>query len=390
MFKLRGAYGESGQLPNTTDGLPLTWAIAAGAAGNGLVFNALGNESLEPERIKEFEIGLDAEIMNMVSLELTYYNSTANHSIIRSAFPPSTGLGAFTYPYNVGSIESHGFETMLQYTPIRGVDYELSGSLIWNYQTNVVNDLGVTDQILTGYENVIKPGLPKYQFYDYKVNGATFNADGTYKGVDATSTYQDLGANPIPKHTGSFTLNFRFMKDFQLYALAEWALGHYGWSYTIRRSIAAYSYMPYLKLRKNLGIAMPAVITANNVQVDAPTFTVGSPEYIDAANQYAKMNSSYYANFIYPADILSIREISLTYNCTDAMKSFMPTQYISGMQIGVSARNVFKWTKFPLDPEVNAGSSDATINASAVATIGSEFATLPQPRTFNAWVRLTF
>jgi hypothetical protein len=148
--------------------------------------------------------------------------------------------------------------------------------------------------------------------------------------------------------------------------------------------------MPYLKLRKNLGIAMPAVITANNVQVDAPTFTVGSPEYIDAANQYAKMNSSYYANFIYPADILSIREVSLTYNCTELMKSLMPMQYFSGMQIGVSARNVFKWTKFPLDPEVNAGSSDASVNASAIQTTGSEFATLPQPRTFSAWVRLTF
>jgi TonB-dependent starch-binding outer membrane protein SusC len=383
MFKVRAAYGESGQLPNTTDGLPLTWAITPGAAGNGLVFNALGNEALEPERIKEYEIGVDAEFINMFSLELTYYNSNASHSIIRSAFPPSTGLGGFTFPYNVGIVESHGIEAMLQCTPIRDADNELTASLIWNYQTNLVKDLGTTSQILVGFEGVIKPGLPKYQFFDYKVNGATFDTAGRYTGVSASSAFQDLGMNPIPKHTGSLSLNFRFLKNVQLYALGEWALGHYGFSYSIRRSVAANSYMPYLKLKKNLGIAMPSVITANNVQVDAPTYNPGTPEYVDAANKYAKMNASYFGNFMYPADIFSIREISLSYNCSDLLKSVMPMQSLTGMQVGISARNVFKWTKFPLDPEVNGNGGD-------LASTGSEFATLPQPRTFNAWVRLTF
>ncbi|MCX6132515.1 MAG: TonB-dependent receptor [Ignavibacteriales bacterium] len=383
MLKLRGAYGESGQLPNNTDGLPLMYRTVAGGAGSGIMFNMMGNPEIEPERIKEFEVGIDAEFLNMFSLELTFYRSDATKSIVRSAFAPSTGLGGYTFPYNVGSVWGQGLESLLQFNPIRGANYDLNLSLIWNYQTNEVRDLGTTTQILTGFENVIKPGLPKYQFYDYKVNGATFNADGTYKGVDVTSTYQDLEANPIPKHTGSLTVNFRFLKDFQFYAMTEWALGHHAWSYTIRRAIAAYSYMPYLMLRKNLGIAMPAIITTNNVQVDAPTYAVGTPEYVDAANKYAKMNSSYYANFIYPADLLSIREISLSYNFTDLMKEFMPVSYISGVQGGFTVRNAFKWTKFPLDPEVNTGGGD-------LSTSSSEFATLPQPRTYNAWLRFTF
>jgi len=383
MFKLRAAYGESGQLPSNTDGLPLMYRTVAGGAGSGIMFNMMGNPQIEPERIKEFEVGIDAEFLNMFSLELTFYRSDATKSIVRSAFAPSTGLGGYTFPYNVGSVWGQGLESLLQFNPIRGADYDLNLSLIWNYQTNEVRDLGTTTQILTGFENVIKPGLPKYQFYDYKVKGATFNADGTYKGVDATPTYEDLGSNPIPKHTGSFTLNFRFLKDFQLYAMAEWALGHHAWSYTIRRAIAAYSYMPYLKLRQNLGIAMPTIIVTNKVQVDAPTYTVGTPEYTDAANQYAKMNSSYYANFIYPADLLSIREVSLSYNFTDLVRTFMPTSYISNVQGGFTVRNAFKWTKFPLDPEVNTGGGD-------LSTSSSEFATLPQPRTYNAWLRFTF
>jgi len=382
MLKLRGAYGESGQLPNTTDGLPLTYTIAAGAAGNGLVFNALGNLAIEPERIKEFEIGIDAEFLNMISLEFTYFTSNANKSIVRSAYPPSTGLGNYTFPYNVGSIESHGFESMLQLNPIRGVDYDLSTSLIWNYQTNEVKDLGgTTTRLLYGSSipHAVAPGLPKFQFYDYLVLGPKFDAAGKYIGVTNSAAQQDLGSNSIPTHTGSFTLNFRFLKDFQLNAMAEWALGHSAFSYTIRRAIAAYSYVPALELQAKLGL-----LTASRMP-EVTRLTPGTPEYIDAANKYAKFDPSgtAYSNFIYKADILSIREISLSYNATELLKSVVPTQYVSGLQVGFSVRNAFKWTKFPLDPEVNTLGGDQGASS-------EEFATLPQPRTFNTWIRLTF
>ena len=382
MLKLRGAYGESGQLPNTTDGLPLTYQIAAGAAGNGLVFNALGNLAIEPERIKEFEFGIDAEFLNMVSLELTYFISTANKSIVRPAYPPSTGLGNYTFPYNVGSIEGHGIESMLQFNPIRGADYDLTTSLIWNYQTNEVKDLGgVTTRLLYGASipHAFAPGLPKFQFYDYKVLGPKFDAAGKYIGVTNSAAQQDLGSNSIPTHTGSFTLNFRFMKDFQLYAMAEWALGHSAFSYTIRRAINAYSYVPALELQAKLGL-----LTSSRLP-EVTRLTPGTPAYIEAANQYAKFDPSgtAYSNFIYKADILSIREISLSYNASELLKSVLPTQYASGLQVGFSVRNAFKWTKFPLDPEVNTLGGD--LGASS-----EEFATLPQPRTFNTWIRFTF
>jgi hypothetical protein len=374
MLKLRGAYGESGQLPNSTDGLPLMYTVVAGGAGSGLMFNMVGNPAIEPERIREFELGFDAEFLNTFSLELTYYRSDATKSIVRSAFAPSTGLGDYTFPYNVGSVMGQGFESLLQVNPIRGQEFDLNLSFIWNYQTNKVRDLGETKQLLTGFENVIKPGLPKYQFYDYKVLGATFDATGKYTGVKTSAEMEDLGSNPIPNHTGSLTVNFRFLKDFQLYAMAEWALGHSAWSYTIRRAIAAGSYQPALELQAKLGLTtrLPEITR----------LTPGTPEYTDAANSYAYYHSSWYANFIYPSDLLSIREVSLSYNLTDLVKSFMPASYISAVQSGFSVRNVYKWTKFPLDPEVNSGSG--------LSTSSQEFATLPQPRTYNAWIRFTF
>jgi TonB-dependent SusC/RagA subfamily outer membrane receptor len=374
MLKLRGAYGESGQLPNSTDGLPLMYTVVAGGAGSGLMFSMVGNPAIEPERIREFELGFDAEFLNTFSLELTYYRSDASKSIVRSAFAPSTGLGDYTFPYNVGSVMGQGFESLLQINPIRGQEYDLNISFIWNYQTNEVRDLGETKQLLTGFENVIKPGLPKYQFYDYKVLGATFDAAGKYTGVKTSTEMEDLGSNPIPNHTGSLTVNFRFLKDFQLYAMAEWALGHSAWSYTIRRAIAAGSYQPALELQAKLGLTtrLPEITR----------LTPGTVEYTDAANSYAHYHSSWYANFIYPSDLISIREVSLSYNLTDLVKSFMPASYISAVQSGFSVRNVYKWTKFPLDPEVNSGSG--------LNTSGQEFATLPQPRTYNAWIRFTF
>lgn len=381
MFKVRAAYGESGQLPNVDDGLPLMYRTVAGGAGSGIMFNQMGNPAIEPERIKEIEVGFDAEFLNTFSLEVTYYRSDATKSIVRSAFAPSTGLGDYTFPYNVGSVMGQGIESLLQFSPVRGSDYDLSLSLIWNYMTNEVRDLGPNTKELypTGtFETVFKPGLPKFQFYDYKVYGAKFDATGKYTGVNASPTYEDLGSNPIPEHTGSFTVNFRFLKDFQLYAMAEWTLGNSAWSYTIRRAIAAGSYMPALELQAKLGLS-----PGTTRRPDIKPLTVGSAEYIDAANKYAHYHSSYYANFIYPADLLSIREISLSYNFTDLVKTLFSGSYISGVQAGFSVRNAYKWTKFPLDPEVNTSGGQ-------LGGAGQEFATLPQPRTFNGWVRFTF
>ena len=390
LLKLRASYGESGQLPNVDDGVPLTYGSYPGGSGlNGLSFSGLGNPEIEPERIKEYEVGLDVEFLKMFSLEFTFYLQTATKSIVNATYAPSTGLGDYTFPYNIGSVENKGLEALLQVNPIRTANYDLSLSFIWNYQKNEVKSLGFIELLNMGRMSVMKPGLPKWEFYEYMVRGATFNADGTYKGVYVDSSIGITGkmgpqmvplGNPFPDHSGSITLNFRFLKNFNFYAMGEWGLNNVVFSYSIRRSCLARSWAPYLVLEAQLG-KIPTG-SMRPVQEGIQPLTPGTPDYINAANEFAQLNPSYYGAFVYDADFFYFREASLSYDFTDLLSDFIPRSYISGMQAGISVRNVAKWTKYPLDPEAN--------YRSTIENTGTEWATLPQPRTYNFWIKLAF
>ena len=197
----------------------MLWGATSGAYGGGATVVNIGNTEIKPERIKEFEFGIDAEFLRMFSLEFTYYVQNADNSIVGFNNPPTTGLTASSVPYNIGSIKSSGFESLLQANLLTSPDFGLDLSFIWNYQTNEVTSLGGAQPIFDGFnQNVIKEGLPKHEFYMVKVMGAKFDANGAYAGVDVSTDRYDFG-NPIPSHTGSFTINFRFLKNFNLYVL---------------------------------------------------------------------------------------------------------------------------------------------------------------------------
>jgi len=383
LLKLRAGYGESGQLPSNTDGLAEGYAFDIGGSGlSGLAVSTIGNPQIEPERIKEYEVGFDVEFLKMFSLEFTYYTQQATKSIVNATLPPSKGLGDFLFPYNVGSITNKGFESLLQINPIRSNDYDLSLSFIWNYQNNKVESLGEEiGELQAGRLTVIKPGLPKFQFYDFKVLGAKFKADGTYDGPIVSTDKYDYGS-PFPDHSGSIAVNFRFLKNFVFNCLAQWGLNNKVLSYTIRRAALANSYMPYVELKTKLGITYTGPQVTNVTKL-----TPGTPEYIEAADKYAKMNPNVYGNYIYDADFFILREASLSYNFTELLSDFLPGNIVSGLHAGISVRNLFKLSKYELDAEANfAGGSGGT----SLADTGTDWATLQNPRTYNFWLRFEF
>lgn len=380
LFKLRAAYGESGQLPSSDDGLPLMYSAYSGGTGLGYGFRSIGNVSIEPERVKSYEVGFDAEFMRMFSLEFTYYNSDASNSIVNASAAQSSGLGAYSVPVNVGGVEGKGFETSLRFNPIRSADFDLNFTLNWSYQTNKVTNLGEAAQIFGASQtiSILKVGSPKWQFWDYLPTTPKFNATTLkYAGANLTAEKVDLG-NPLPDHSGTFALDFKFFKNFSFSALMEWGLNTKVWSYSVRRAVAAYAYEPVLPMQIKLGLTtrtMPGVTA----------LTPGTQEYIDVANEYVKWDPSAgsYGNFVFDADYFYIRELTFAYNFTDLMKEFMPVSLISELNAGLSVRNVFKTSKYEMDPDVNT-------NGGTVGGVGTDFATLPQPRTVNFWIRFNF
>ncbi|MCL6099159.1 MAG: TonB-dependent receptor, partial [Bacteroidetes bacterium] len=344
LLKFRVAYGESGLLPLSTDAIPLLWTATSGAYGGGATLISIGNAAIEPERIKEFEFGIDAELFNMFSLELTYYIQSAEKSIVGFNNPPSTGLTASSVPFNIGKIKGSGFESLLQAKLLNSQDYALDLGFIWNYQTNEVVDLGGAQPIFDGFSNnVIKEGLRKHEFYREVVNGAKFDANGKYIGVDVQTTRTALG-NPIPTHTGSFTINFKFLKNFYFYVLTDWALDRKMFNDTQLFAARFGNYVPRINLGAQIGIGTVPGITP---------YAVGTPEYIAAANAYAKTDGNYPSNYIVDAQFLKLREISISYSFKDFLPDLGQT-YVKDLVLGISGRNL--WTSTPYtgaDVELN-------------------------------------
>lgn len=384
MFKLRAAYGESGQLPNFLDAIPLTWTASAGGNGVGVVGNSLGNTGVVPERVKEVEVGFDAEFLKIFSLEFTYYSQRAEKSIVYSTLAPSFGFGGLNYPFNLGEVKGSGIETLLQVSPFRSADYDLSLSLIWNYQTSEILSLGNSPELYNA-QNVEKVGFKKHQFYSVTTEAPIFDAaTGQLTGFSNYSGKRQDRGNPIPDHSGSFTVNFRFLKNFNFYTHGEFGLNNYVYSYTTYRGIRAGSCKFTNALATQVGVAGKSGWTGLLLDPNVTPLTPGTPEYIAAATELGKYYQRDIGNFIFPADFFIIREVSLSFDFTDLMQEFMPNNYLTQVVAGFSVRNVFRTSKYEFDWE-----SNYTGGANS-GTYASDFATLPQPRTFNFWVKFGF
>lgn len=379
LLKLRIAYGESGQLPSLTAGLPLTWTSVVGGGISGAVIQAAGNPAIEPERIKELEFGIDLELFNMFSAELTGYFTTAENSIINLYPAPSSGMAYFPFPFNVGSKEGKGFESLFQFILLRSADYDLNVSFIYNYQENEITNLGDKEEQAAATYHILKIGYPAFEFYQYRALGAEFDVNGNYTGVKFSDEKVPLG-NPTPAHTGSFSVNFRFLKNFNFYGLVEYVAGNKVYGETVKIMAENKVYRPDLEYRAALGLLNDDFIQDNGL-THIVKLTPGTDEYVAAAEEYAtNYDPSARANYIVDGDYVVIREMSLSYTATDLIKKYLGNDLLSEFVMGVSVRNLAKWSKYDLDPEVN--------YYSRTGAIGLDSMTLPQPRTFNFWVKL--
>ena len=115
---------------------------------------------------------------------------------------------------------------------------------------------------------------------------------------------------------------------------------------------------------------------------DFEDLTPGSPEYIDAANQFVKIDDYYNGNFFEEADYLKIREVSFSYNLLEVLKSFNFTNYFHDFIIGISARNIWTTTKYSgADVEVNYVGSRSLVR-------GLDLGTLQNPKVYYFWIRV--
>ncbi len=375
-LKARIAYGESGQLPGFNDSSARLWSAVNSGYGTGGILNFVGTPGIEPERIRELEFGLEAELFGRLGMDLTYYIQRAEDSIIGFREPPSTGVTNLI-PFNVGGIDGNGFEAALTFTAVETSNTKIDIGTTYTFQDTEVTDLGGAQPIFDGFSlNVLEVGQRRSEFFVPRVNGALFNEDGTFAGVDA-ETERSAHGNPIPVHSGSFTLNAQFLRNFSAYAQLDYAYDVYVYNNTKQFAILFRNFERNEELSALLGL--PA-IGADDVEALTP----GTPEYISAANEFALNSPAFDSGFIERADWLKLRELSLSYNFRDILARFGADGYVNNLNISVAGRNLFTTTKYSgIDPEVNFAGARSLSR-------GQDFLTMPQPRQYYLTVSFGF
>lgn len=424
LAKFRAAYGENGRLPDFTDGQALLWQAGTSPYGAGATRNIAGNTAIQPERTREIEVGLEMEFDNAYGFEATYYISNSSQSLVNLPRPPSTGLG--NQPSNVASINGWGFESMIYARPIQTADYSLDLKLIFNYADNQVQSLGFEQGgpafLQDGFNRqFLIPGYRRGQFFGLRQSTPRLRTDGYYDwanqprlGIEIDTAGSVVGANgvrvgyPVGSgvsiYTGSLSIEFRFLRDFTIYALAEYGVGGFVFNGTRQFStgVAYYNNPDFNRLATQLGIYGSGVAATNGAAAQergpaaqltvgrVPGVTVltpGSAEYQRAAEQFMRLEPRVATlqvnNYAESADWLRIRELSLRFNATRVLNELTGAS-IKNLSFTATSNNFALFTTYK-GPEVE-------INGNPGAAISSsqDFLTLMQARVFNFIVSVGF
>jgi TonB-linked SusC/RagA family outer membrane protein len=159
---LRLANGASGVQPGPNDALRTFSANSASIRNSDVpieTFNAIGNDSLKPERSTEWETGFDSKLFgNRIQFDVTYYSKLTKDALISAIIAPSLGAGATSQRANLGSVKNAGLEVTLggQILDRRalGLDFHFNTSINANKVVSLgptPPQIGVTNWVVAGY-----------------------------------------------------------------------------------------------------------------------------------------------------------------------------------------------------------------------------------------------
>lgn len=373
-FKLRAAYGESGNLTGigAYDRFNVYTPGAITSKTSLTSSSILANTGVKPERQKELEIGTDMSFFNnRLGLTFSWYDKRVKDVLLNVIVAPTIGYSSVLD--NIGGIlKNKGIELMLTGVPVRTTDFTWTATLIYNRNRNKIVGSGAQRLIATnaGAPVSITDGYPVGVFY-----GTFFarNSDGslltnalgipqTELGKQLTSTTYDaqrtngqpsgvvlrkvLG-DPNPDYTGSLVNDFTYKKlslHIQLDAVQGGDIWNADW-------------------RTRQGVGNGKVTEAEDLGQLPRGYVAG----VYNVEEWRIDDGSF----------VKLREISLSYNIGKV-------KFVKDLTVNLSGRNLVSWDNYKgYDPEVNAGGQSTILR-------NIDFGSVPIPRTFSIGLQARF
>jgi outer membrane receptor protein involved in Fe transport len=354
-LRLRSAYGASGVQPGTTDAAQFfAPTTARGESGDqpGLVFSALGNRELKPERSSEIEFGLDATFWdNRISSEITRYNKESRDALISRILPPSLGTGATARFENLGKVRNWGWEALINAQILRG--QKLGWDITLNASTNdnrLVSLGGVP--AINGTTQSQREGYPLNGWWSRQLTGwddknkngiIEYNANAALTEITVTDTNVFLGY-PTPKREASLSSGLDFLnRRLRLSAMVDYKGGHLTYNNTERIRCASRFNCTGLLNR------------------DADFFQ--QARTVMVREHPSRSVSGYFEK----GDFMRFRELSLAYTPSDNLASRLFRARHMTASLAIRNLGAF-WTKYGgVDPEAFGTTGDAPSEFQAFA-----------------------
>ena len=333
-LKLRGAFGQTGNMPQSK--AKYTTMSSSNIGGiNGLVASSTrGNASIKPERTTEMEFGMDFSLMNgLASVEATMYQQDIEDLILLVDLPPSSGA---SYAWeNGGEMTTNGMEFALGLNPTALVSV---GGLDWNFHMTYY----------TNESEVTKLTVDPYNFGGFATFLGTYRIEEGYSptaivGSEMTDGKHDVLGDENPDYRISFRNSFSF--------------GPVSLSFLIDR--------------KEGGSA----INLANLIYDLGGTTVDFEE--NGGDRLANLGAVT-APYIESTSYTALRDLSMTYTLPSSMTEGFGISYL---QVGLSARNWWMQSDYRgLSPEVSQFGNEA---------VGGSVDTNPFPLSKSMYVTLS-
>ncbi len=389
-LKLRLGYGSSAGFPtpfNTRDVLTLgsrTFVDNNGTVVSGnTVNNTLGNRNLQPERVEEFEIGLDSRLFNRLNLNVSLFQKKTTDLITQQTLESSTGfLSTFV---NIGEVQTEGVEIDYDLDIVKPVNNGFGFNVAGNFTAteSLVNDLA------DGVENILLTFAVADEAANYAVEGRPFGVllgntiqrddngnrlvgnNGRYQ---VNNTISEIG-DPNPDWTTALIPTFTY-KNLTLSANIQYRHGGDIYSVTTAALIGRGVVDADDPIDRESNYILPGV------RAD------GSPNDVAITSTELGFNTFFAGNLnelnIFDGSTIRLQEASLGYSLPKKILEGTPFGSVS---LSISGQNLwYKAVNFPDDVRYDTNSSSTGVGNGQ----GIDFFTGPSVRRYGFTVRASF
>lgn len=343
----------------------------------------LANPDLTWETTQQTNIGLDFSVLNnRLHATIEAYHKYTTNGLQQITVPSRSGYSSALRNY--AEISNRGLEFTLQSVNIENDAFRWTTD--FNVSTNRNRIERIPQEQTMGATNrgtsILREGYPVNSFFLYKqlyVDPQTGNA--VYDDVDGDGiiTYADrqIVGNVQPDFIGGIT-NTASYKGFDLNVFFYFTQGN--------DVLNMHNFfLVHGGIQNGIGFdprqldrwQKPGDVT----DIPKPTRYTANPEQNNApANNYSGQVASLSTRYLDDASFLRLRNVALSYTVPSSVASKLGVNRIKAT---VSGTNLWTLTSYRgLDPEVSAQSSNQN-------TAGYDWATVPQPRSFEFILNLT-